>query len=210
MKEAAGADVDFGDSAVGTRGFVEGPEERVALPGGGEALRNSRETLCHAEGEAEVDGHRVSRPRTEEGASDWVQDCGVDEAFARSEIVVCGGEIALERGFCQGADGFGVERLGFSAEQDAGGGVIFLGEFIGVEKVGGSERPGGGRDRCEGIRDEAEGTPRGRLWGGVGCGDEDGFAGEGEGEVAECGVEGLLLQRGEADEEAAGVRCGGG
>ncbi len=42
------------------------------------------------------------------------------------------------------------------------------------------------------------------LRGGVGGGDEDGFAGEGEGEVGECGLEGVLGQRDEADKEAGG------
>jgi hypothetical protein len=48
------------------------------------------------------------------------------------------------------------------------------------------------------------------LWGCVGCGDEDSFAGESEGEVTECGVEGILLQGDEADEKAAWIHWGGG
>ena len=41
------------------------------------------------------------------------------------------------------------------------------------------------------------------MRGGIGRCDQDSFAGEGEGEVAEGGVEGLLLQGDEADEEVA-------
>jgi hypothetical protein len=48
------------------------------------------------------------------------------------------------------------------------------------------------------------------LGGGVRGGDENSFAGKGKGEVAEHGLEGILRQGDEADEEAAGVRRGGG
>ncbi len=110
--------------------------------------------------------------------------------------------------FGEGADGFGVERLGFGAEQDAGGGVVFLRELEGVEIVGGGEDPGGGRDCGDGVGEKAERASGGGLRRGVGRGDEDGFAGEGEGEVAERGVEGFLREGDEADEKAAGAGCG--
>ena len=42
------------------------------------------------------------------------------------------------------------------------------------------------------------------LWCGVGCGDENGFAGKGQSEVGEHGLEGVWRQRDEADEKAAG------
>jgi hypothetical protein len=45
------------------------------------------------------------------------------------------------------------------------------------------------------------------LRGGIGCGDENGFAGKGEGEVGEHGLEGVGGEGDEADEQAAG---GGG
>ena len=87
---------DFGDGVVGDGGFAEGPEEGVVLSGGGEALRGGREALCHAEGEAEIDGEREARARAEERAGDGVEDGGVDEAFARAEIVVGQGEVGFE------------------------------------------------------------------------------------------------------------------
>ena len=88
LREGAGADVDFGDGVVGDGGFAERPEEGVVLSGGGEALRGGGETLCHAEGEAEVDGEGEAGARAEEGAGDGIENRGVDEAFARAEIVV--------------------------------------------------------------------------------------------------------------------------
>jgi hypothetical protein len=45
---------------------------------------------------------------------------------------------------------------------------------------------------------------------GIGGGNEDGFAGEGEGKIAKGRVEGFLRERDKANEEAAGVRCGRG
>ena len=99
-------------------------------------MRGSCEALGHAEGEADVDGEREARARAEEGARDRVEDRGVDEAFARAEIVVGDGEVGLQGGLCEGADGFGVEGLGFGTKEDAGRGVVFLREFVGVEIVG--------------------------------------------------------------------------
>ncbi len=192
LRQGAGADGDFGDGVVGGGGFAEGPEEGVVLSGGGEALRGGGETLGHAEGEGEVDGEREAWAGAEEGAGDGIEDCGVDEAFAGAEVVVREGEVALEGGLCEGADGFGVEGLGFGAEQEAGGGLVLLREFVGVEIVGCGEDPGGGGDCGGGVGEEAEGASGGELRGGVGRGDEDGLAGKGEGEVGERGLEGLL------------------
>ena len=144
MRQGARADVDLGDGVVGGGGFAERPEEGVVLAGGGEALRGGGEALGHAEGEADVDGERKARARAEEGARDGVEDRGVDEAFARAEVVVGEGEVELQGGFGEGADGFGMERLGFGAEEDAGGGVVFLRELVGVEVVGCGEYPGAG------------------------------------------------------------------
>ena len=39
-----------------------------------------------------------------------------------------------------------MERLGFGTEKDAGGGLVFLGELVGVEVVGSGEDPGIGGD----------------------------------------------------------------
>ena len=85
-------------------------------------------------------GKRGRVPR--EGSSDWVEDGGVDEAFVRAKIVVGEGEVGEERGFGEGADGLRMDGLGFGAEQDAGGGVVFLRELPGVEVVCGGEEPG--------------------------------------------------------------------
>jgi hypothetical protein len=203
LRQSARADGNLRDAVVDGGGFAEGPEESFVLSDGGEALRGGGEALCHAEGEADVDGERKAGARAAEGAGDGVEDGGVDEAFARTEIVVGQGEIALQRGSGQGADGLGVEGLSFGAEEDAGGGVVFLREFVGVEIVGCGEEPGCRGDGCWSVRDKAERASGGGLWGSVGCGDEHGFSGEGEGEVAERSVEGLLWQGGEADQKAA-------
>ena len=48
------------------------------------------------------------------------------------------------------------------------------------------------------------------LGSGIGCSDEYGFAGEGEGEVGEHGFEGLGGERDEADKKAAGGSRGEG
>ncbi len=208
LEEGAGADVDFGDGAVAGGGFVDRPDEHVVLTGGGEALRRGGETLGHAQRQAEVDGERVSGAGAEEGAGDGIEDGGVDEAFARAEIVVGYGEVVLKGRPGQGANGFGVKGLGFGAEEDAGCRVIFLREFVGVEIVGRGEHPGGGRDRGQGVGDQAEGASGGGLRDGVGGGDEDGFARECEGEIAKGRVEGFLRERDKADEEAAGIRGG--
>ena len=207
LRQDAGADADFGDGEVSGGGFAEGPEEAVVLSGGGESLRDGREALCHTEGEADVDGEREARARAEESAGDGVEDGGVREAFAGTEIIVGQGEIGFECGPGESANGFGVERLGFGAEEDAGCGIVFASEFVGVEIVGGGEYPGGGRDCSQGVGEKAERATRGAMWRGVGCGDENGLVGEGEGEVAECGVEGLLGEGDEADEDAAGGGC---
>jgi hypothetical protein len=44
------------------------------------------------------------------------------------------------------------------------------------------------------------------LWRGVGCGDQNGFAGKGESEVGEHGLESVLGERYETDKKAAGGR----
>jgi hypothetical protein len=107
-------------------------------------LRDRGQTLRHAEGEAEVDGEGEARARAEECAGDGIKNCRVDESFARAEVVVGHGEVVLEGRLRESAYGLGVERLGFGAEEDAGGGVVFLREFVGVEVVGCVENPGGG------------------------------------------------------------------
>ena len=98
----------------------------------------------------------------------------------------------------------------FAAEEDAGGGVIFLRKFVGVEIVGGGGDPWGRGDGGQRVRDEAKGASGGGLRGSVGRGDEDGFAGEGEGEITERGFEGVLWQGDEADEKTAGANRGRG
>ena len=118
------------------------------------------------------------------------------------------GEVGKERGFGEGADGFGVERLGFGTEQNAGGGVVFLRELPGIEIVGRCEDPGVGRDGGDGVGEETKRASGGRCGGCVGRGDEDGFTGEGEGKVAERGVECVLRKRDQTDEEATGAGCG--
>ena len=204
LRQGARANGDLCDAVVDGGRFAEGPKESVVLSGGGEALRDGCKALGHAEGEADVDGQREAGARAEEGASDGIEDGGVDEAFARAEVVVGQGEIRLNRGPGQGADGLGMERLSFGAEQDAGRGLILLREFVGAKVVGCGENPGTGRDYGRSVGENTEGTSRGGLRGGVGCGDEDGFAGKGEGEVAERSLEGFLRQGDEADEKAAG------
>ena len=143
MSEGSGANVDLGDAVIDGGGFVERPEERVILSGGGKALRCGGEAFGHAKGEPDIDCEREARASAEESASDGVEDGGIDQAFAGAEIVVRDGEIALHCGSGEGANGLGMERLGFGTEKDAGGCTVFLCEFIGVEVVGGSEDPGG-------------------------------------------------------------------
>ena len=204
LRDGAWGDLHLGDGEVGGSGFGERPEEGVILRGGGEALCRGGQTASHAEGEAEVDGERKAGPRAEEGAGDGVEDCGVDEAFAGAEIVVGDGEVGGEGGFREGTDGFGVKGLTLGAEEEAGGGLVFLREFVGVEVVGGGEDPGGGGDCSWCVGDEAERTAGGELRGGVRCGDQDRVVGKGEGEVGERGIEGFLRERAQADEQAAG------
>ena len=121
LRQGAGADGDFGDGAVARGGLAEGPEEGVVLSGGGGALRASGEALGHAQGEGDVDGEREARASAEEGAGDGIEDCGVDQAFARAKVVVRRGEVVVASGgLREGADGFGAKRLGFGAEQKAG------------------------------------------------------------------------------------------
>ena len=207
LGEGAGAGVDLGDDEVGAGGFGDGPEESVVLAAGGELLRGGGEALGHAEREAEVDGEGEARARGVKGAGDGVEDGGVDEAFAGAEVVVGDGEVGGEGGGGEGAKGLGGEGVGFGAEEEAGGGLMLLGELEGVEIVGGGEDPGGGGDGGGGVGQEAEWTAGRELRGGVGRGDEDALAREGEGQVGEGGFERLLRQGDEADEE--GARGGG-
>ena len=76
-----------------------------------------------------------------------------------------------------------MKGLGLGAEEEAGGGLVFLREFEGVEVVGGGEDPGGGGDCSGRVGDEAERAAGGELRRGVRCGDEDGVVGKREGEV---------------------------
>ena len=87
---------------------LSGPEDRIVLTGGGEALRYGGKALGHAKGEADIDGERITGAGVEEGAGDGVEDGGVDEAFAGAEIVVGDGEVDCCERFCQGANGSGM------------------------------------------------------------------------------------------------------
>ena len=97
--------------------------------------------------------------------------------------------------------------MAFGAEQDARAGVIFLRDFVGVKEVGGGENPGARGDGAEGVGNEAQRARGGLLRRCVGSGDEDSFAGKGEGKIAERDIECVLRQRDEADKETTG---GGG
>ena len=144
LRQRARADVDLGDAAVGDGRFVERPEDCVVLAAGGESLGDGGESLGHAEGETDVDGERIAGARAEEGARYGIEDGGVDKTLAGAEIIVAEGEVGEERGFGEGADGFGVDGLGFGTKQNAGGGVAFLRELPCVEVVGCGEDPGVG------------------------------------------------------------------
>jgi hypothetical protein len=208
LGEGAGADLNFGDGVVGCGCGGDGPDEGIVLIAGGESLGVSGEALGHAEGEAEIDGEGEAGARGEESSGDGVEDGGVDEAFARAEVVAGYGEVAFERCRGEGAEGFGVEGLGFDAEEEAGGGLILLGELEGVEIVGCGEDPGSGGDGGGGVGEETEWATGGEGRGGVRGGDQDGLAGEGEGEVGEGGLEGFGRQRDQADKQV--VRGGDG
>ena len=82
----------------------------------------------------------------------------------------------------EGAEGFGGERLGLGAEQEAGGELVVLHELAGVEEVGRGEDPTAGGGGGGGVGGEAEmtGCREGRR-GRVGGGCEDGLIRECEG-----------------------------
>ena len=86
-RDGAVSRVDLGDGVAGDGGLGDRPDEGVVLTDGGVALGGGGEALGHAGGEGEVDGEREARARAEEGAGDGVEDGGVDEAFARAEVV---------------------------------------------------------------------------------------------------------------------------
>ncbi len=88
LRQGTGADIDFGDGVVGAGCLAEWPEEGIVLSGGGEALGGGCETARHAEREAEVDCEREAGAGAEEGAGDGIEDRGVDQSFARAEVVV--------------------------------------------------------------------------------------------------------------------------
>lgn len=208
LGEGAGADFDLGDGVVGDGGLGDGPDEGIVLSGCGKSLRYGSETLCHAQGESKVDGEGEARAHAEEGTGDGVEDSGVDEAFAGAEVVSGHGEISGSRCGGEGANGLGGEGLRLGAEEEAGAGAVLLRELEGVEIVGGGEDPGVGGGGRGGIRQELERTAGGELRRVVGCGDEDGLVGEGEGKVGEGSLKRVVGEGGEADEEAAGDGSG--
>ena len=156
LLEGARAGVDLSDGVVGDGGLGDGPEEGVVLVGGGKALGGHGEALCHAGREAEVDGDGEAGRGAEEGACDRVEDGGVEEAFAGAEVVAGYGKIGGGNGCGEGADGFGLERLGLRAEEDAAGGVVFLRELEGVEVVGRGKDPGAGGGGGGSVMEEAQ------------------------------------------------------
>ena len=93
LRDGAGADVDLGDGEVGGGGFARGQRKESSCEAAVKRCAVAARRFGHAEGEAEVDGEREAGARAEEGAGDWVEDCGVDEAFAGAEIVVGDGEV---------------------------------------------------------------------------------------------------------------------
>jgi len=208
LRGGARGDFYFGDGEVGDCCFGEWPEERVILRGGGEPLSGGGETASHAKGEAEVDGKWETGSSAKQGAGDWVEDCRVDEAFPRTKLVVCDGEVVGEGGLGQGADGFGLQRLAFGTEKKTACGVVLLREFIGVEIVGCGENPWGGGDGCGSVRDDTKGAARGELRRSIRGGDQNGVIRKSEGEIREGGFEGFLREGNEAYEQAAGCcRC---
>jgi hypothetical protein len=114
-------------------------------------------------------------------------------------MVVSDGEVGGEGGFCESANGFGVEGLAIGTEEETGGGVVFLREFISVEVVGCCEDPGGGGDCSRCVGDEAERTAGRELRSRVRCGDQDRVVRKRQGEVGERGIEGFLREGPQAD-----------
>ena len=94
-------------------------------------LRDGGETACHAQGDADVDWERKAGACAEEGASDGIEDCGVNEAFAGAEVVVRESEVALEGGLRQGANGKPAIGLSIECRQRK----IRLGEAGGRDEI---------------------------------------------------------------------------
>ena len=118
----------------------------------------------------------------------------------------------------ESAESSWLEALGLGAEEQAGGGLLLLCDFEGVQVVGGGEKErgcgGAGGERGGGVWEQAEvaeGPAGDGGVGGVRGGDEDvsmagGEVGEGESEMGEHGFERRRRKRSEADEQAGGRR----
>ena len=74
------AHIDLGGGKAGAGGFVDRPEDRVALVDGGEPLGCGGEPLGHTQGKAEIDGQRETDTGSEQRPGQRIEDGGVDEA----------------------------------------------------------------------------------------------------------------------------------
>ena len=157
-RQGAGSGGDLGEGEAGGGSFGYGPDERGGLAGGGVLQRARGEALGHPGGEREVDGEWITRAGSEESAGDGIEDGGVDQAVARAEGVMRGGEIAMagEGGVSESAESFRGEGLGLGTKQEAGRGLVLLKELEGVEVIGGGEYPAAGSGGGGGVRSEAE------------------------------------------------------
>ena len=93
LRNCAWANLEFVDRESGDCRFVDGPKQRLALVGRGEALGGGGEALSHAEREAEVDGKRKAGPGCEKRARKRVKDCGVDQAGVGRQVVAWNREV---------------------------------------------------------------------------------------------------------------------
>jgi hypothetical protein len=128
----AWSNVELVDGEPGYRGLVDRPKRGLSLVELGEALGSAGEAFGHAKREAKIDGEGKSHAGGEQRAGKRIEDCGVDQAGVRRQIVAgdceVGGVVRTALASALSADEL--------SEPDSGSSMRMARAFVSLRRVG--------------------------------------------------------------------------
>ncbi len=125
--------------------FADGPDNRVRLIGICQLLSDGGKPLSHSQGKGHIDGEGEPDAGRKKGTSQWIKNCGVDEARVRRQGVMGDREVSF--GFnntvCEAADCARTERISSGTKDQDHARVIFFRRLKGTHEVCCRNRPNG-------------------------------------------------------------------